>query len=66
MDLDQLVEARIINKLPIDPLGGTYYMDNSTGEILNTSSIKPLTFKGKTAKTGAMRRDFNDWRNSSN
>ncbi|MCC6221542.1 MAG: hypothetical protein IT291_09920 [Deltaproteobacteria bacterium] len=56
--LEELVTANIITRVPTEPLTGEYYIDETTGEILSSSSRKGLTFAGKTAKTGAFQNEF--------
>ena len=50
--LDELVQNGIVTFIPKDAWGGTFYLDETTGEIKTTSGKKGLAFGGKTAKTG--------------
>lgn len=49
-DLMKLVVLGV--KIPLDPYGGTYFIDKETGEIKNTSKKEGLKFKGKNKDTG--------------
>jgi tetratricopeptide (TPR) repeat protein len=49
-DLMKLVSLGV--KIPLDPYGGTYYIDKETGEIKTTSKKEGLKFKGRNKDTG--------------
>ena len=59
-DLKQLTQANIIRGKLEDPYGGSYFLDPKSGEIKTTSGKKGLSFAGKTAKTGLVKKEWKD------
>lgn len=57
--IKELQDSGTLTGTPIDPYGGKYYLAKKSAKILTTSKKKPLEFYGKTAETGAARREFN-------
>lgn len=58
--LSQLVDVGIMRGLPLDPYGGTYSFDASSGKVKSTSGKTGLEYFGRTAKTGIARKEFQD------
>jgi hypothetical protein len=50
--LNQLIEAGLLEKIPLDPYGSDYFFDQQTGEIKSKSGKRGLEFFGKTAESG--------------
>ena len=53
----ELVEAKMLRGIPLDPYGRAYRIDRESGEIRSKSGEQGLEFFGKTAKTGLARHD---------
>lgn len=51
-DINELVGAHLLAQIPPDNFGGTYRLNQNTGEPETTSGEKGLEFYGKTAETG--------------
>jgi len=62
--LEELVQDKIITRLPKDPFGGTYVYNPENDEVTTSSGEEGLQFTGKTARTGAMKHEFNPGGNS--
>ncbi|MFQ5901128.1 MAG: tetratricopeptide repeat protein [Thermodesulfobacteriota bacterium] len=49
--LDDIVKAGIMKRVPVEPFGGYYYLDDETGEIRNSSGKERFkTYKSKRLK----------------
>lgn len=53
--LKQLVEAKMLKAMPLDPFGAPYFIDQQSGAIKTRSGKKGLEFFGKTSDTGVAR-----------
>ena len=58
--VDELVQSALLAEPPREPFGGRYEIDPLSGEVRTTSGKKPLTFAGKTAKTGVAKHEFQE------
>jgi hypothetical protein len=58
-DLTKLIESKIIKGNLQDPFGGNYFLD-ANGDIQTSSGEKGLEFKGKTARTGIAKKEWED------
>jgi len=54
--LKTLIKAGFLRSLPEEPFGGTYRI--SEGKVITTSGNERLEFKGKTARTGIFKNEF--------
>ncbi len=55
--IEELLTRNYLASVSEDPFGGTYFLEN--GEAKTTSNQKLLQFRGKTAKTGMFKDQFN-------
>ena len=58
VDLQQLLDAGIVQSIPGDPFGGRYIIEN--GSVISTTRGRGLVFGGRNAKTGLARGEFDD------
>ena len=50
-ELSELIAARIVLRLPLDPFGGQYYLDATTGRVRTTSNHKGISSFSKNGDT---------------
>ncbi len=50
--LSDLVSAGLLERIPMDPYGFEYALDEATGKVVSRSGKKGLEFYGRTAETG--------------
>ena len=54
--MQQMIDFGVLIKVPEEPFGGEYIIKE--GNIEHTSGEKPLGFKGKSARTGIFKNEF--------
>ncbi len=57
-DLNELVSSGFIEEIPKEPFKGSFLLDEETHRVVTSSGRKGLDFKGLTAKTSALKNEF--------